>query len=98
MFFDARIDVPPQDRAHVIRTCATLGYDVVAFNRTVRTKKLSAEHEAERGASALPLELESDAGAALLRIDSQKLRGTGRVRVLQRITLDITDNSQVREN
>jgi RNase P/RNase MRP subunit p30 len=94
MFYDLNVDVPIAARPQAAQTCARLGYDVIAFNTTVNSRKLGQEHlpvnfVPDSAAHALPYDPQ------LIRVASANSRGRCTIRVLQRITLQIEDVSQV---
>lgn len=95
MFYDLNVDVAPSLRKEAANTCARLGYGVIAFNTTVNTPKLTAEHSAPslteiNGADgALPFD------PNVLRISDRKIRGRQQIRMLTRITIVVEDNNQV---
>jgi RNase P/RNase MRP subunit p30 len=94
MFYDLNVDVAPERREEAVRTCARLGYDVIALNTTVNARKLGAEHEPPPPPPVLSgADLPHD--PTVLRVTTGGARGRARIRVLNRLTLVIDDAAQL---
>jgi RNase P/RNase MRP subunit p30 len=93
MFYDLNVAVDPAQREDAARTCARLGFDVIAFNTTVNVRKLGAEHMPPPLPDLSKAMLPHDAGA--LRVSDGHARGRSCIRVLNRITLVVDDPAQL---
>lgn len=95
MFFDLNVEVAPDARREAANVCARLGYDVIAFNQTINTGKVTNEHaplilpELNHGDGVLPFDPQ------LLRVAESRVRGKNQIRLLSRITVVIEESSQV---
>lgn len=87
MFYDLNVAVEPSQRAEAARVAARLGFDVIAFNTTVRARKLT---QAEHGAPPLPDLADATLAhnASALRVGAAPRR---HVRALNRITIVVDD-------
>lgn len=94
MFHDLNVAVEPAQREEAARTCARLGFDVIAFNTTVSTRRLTPnEHAPPPLPDLSDATLPHDTGA--LRVSDGRARGRSHIRVLNRITVVVDEAAQL---